>query len=307
MTRPFTDADVPDQRGRVVLVTGANTGIGHEAALVLASRGARVLLGCRSLDRGQDALDRIRRRVPDADVVLVLVDLGDLSSIADAAAAIAAHDRPLDVLVHNAGVMAPPYGQTVDGFETQFGVNHLGTFALTGHLLPTLVARTGSRIVVTSSIAHRSGRLLLDDLAAARSYDAMARYRQSKLANLLFALELDRRLRAADAATAAVACHPGIAVTELARHIAPAASWLLPVVRPVLQLRWNSARQGAWPTLMAATDPGVVGGEYLGPTGRGEIAGPAGRARIAGHARDQQLATALWDVSVEMTGIDPGV
>ena len=307
MANGFTHDDVPDQRGRTALVTGANTGIGFQVARVLAARGARTLLGCRSVQRGEEAAARIRRDTPGADVAVVELDQASLASVAAAADHVTEREERLDLLVNNAGVMAPPYRTTEDGFELQLGVNHLGTFALTGGLLPMLRDRPGARIVTTSSIAHTGGRLFLEDLDASESYDAEARYRQSKLANLLFALELDRRLRAADAAAISVACHPGIAATDLVRNPGPVLSLLLPVVRPIVGLVLNTPLQGAWPTLLAATGPDVEGGEYLGPTGRREMSGPAGRAEVAPRARDEELAARLWDVSVELTGVDPGV
>ena len=304
MPAGFTDTDVPDQTGRTFLVTGANSGIGFEASLVLARAGARVLLGCRDQDRADAAVDRIRRRVAGADMAIVQLDQADLASVEEAAARVREEPR-LDVLVNNAGVMVPPLSRTPDGFELQFAVNHLAVFALTAHLLPKLTEQPGSRVVTTSSIAHRTGRLLLDDLHAEDGYDASERYRQSKLANLLFALELDRRLRATDAATISVACHPGIAITELGRHMGSWVRWVKPLARPLLQLRYNSPAQGAWPTLMAATGPDVEGGDYLGPTKWGETAGPAGRAYAVTRARDAELAERLWEVSAELTGVEP--
>lgn len=305
MTDGFTDRDVPDQTGRTFLVTGANSGIGFEASAVLARAGARVLLGCRDAGRAEAAAAAIRDRTPDADLGIVLLDQASLGSVERAATRVREEEPRLDVLVNNAGVMAPPLTHTEDGFELQFGVNHLAVFALTAHLLPMLRGREGSRVVTTSSIAHRTGRLFLADPHAHEDYDAFERYRQSKLANLLFALELDRRLRAAGSPTASVACHPGLAVTNLAEDAAPWLRWFMPVIRPLLQLRYNSPAQGAWPTLMAATDPGVEGGEYLGPTLRGETAGPAARAKVSSKARDEDLARQLWDLSVELTGAEP--
>lgn len=305
MASGFTHRNVPDQSGRTILVTGANTGIGFEAAAVLARAGARVLLGCRDEQRARDAVDRVRRRVGDADTSIVLLDQASLASVEEAAARIREEEPRLDVLVNNAGVMAPPFSLSEDGVELQFAVNHLAVFALTAHLLPMLVAQPGSRVVTTSSIAHRTGRLFLDDLGAEGGYDAFERYRQGKLANLLFALELDRRLRAVDAETISVACHPGIAITDLGRHLGRWVQWVKPLVRPLLQLRYNSPRQGAWPTLMAATDPSIEGGAYLGPTRFDETAGPAGAARAATKARDEDLARRLWEVSVDLTGVEP--
>ncbi len=302
MSNGFTAADVPDQTGRTFLVTGANTGLGFETAKVLAARGARVLLGCRSADKARQAINEIETETPGADLAVVELDQADLASVRRAADQIAAEDR-LDVLVNNAGIMMPPKEMTVDGFESQFGVNHLGTFALTALLLPKLGEQTDSRVVVTSSIAHRDAKIHFDDIAAERSYRAQDRYRQSKLANLLFMYELDRRLTAAGSSTIAVGCHPGIADTELARHLPSLVRFAVPLFRPF----FNSAAEGAWPTLMAATGPDVAGGQYFGPSKRGETAGPAAVAHSTPVARDDALAAGLWELSIEMTGIDPGV
>ena len=298
----FTHSNVPDQSGRTILVTGANTGLGFESAKVLAAQGARVLLGCRSVDKANAAIDAIRADVSDADLDVVQLDQADLASVRDAAAQVNEEAR-LDVLVNNAGIMMPPKEMTVDGFESQFGVNHLGTFALTSLLLPKLDGQPDARVVVTSSIAHRGAKIFFDDINAERRYRAQDRYGQSKLANLMFAFELDRRLRRARSSTIAVGCHPGIADTELVRHLPSLVRFAVPLFRPF----FNSASQGAWPTLMAATVPGVEGGDYFGPTRRGETAGPAGKAHATSAARDGALAAGLWDLSIEMTGIDPAL
>ncbi|WP_040494512.1 oxidoreductase [Ilumatobacter nonamiensis] len=298
----FTDADVPDQSGRTMLVTGANTGIGFETAKALAEQGARVLLGCRSEDRATDAIARIHLEVGEADLAFVPLDQGDLSSVAAAADRVQEEER-LDVLVNNAGIMMPPRELTTDGFESQFGVNHLGTFALTSQLLPKLAETEGSRVVITSSIAHRAGNIHFDDIDASKNYGAQDRYQQSKLANLLFMYELDRRLRAVESTTIAVGCHPGIADTELSRHLPK----LLMLAAPMLKIFFNSSAEGAWPTLMAATADEIEGGDYTGPSKRGETAGPARKVPSTGRARDPQLANLLWDLSIEMTGVDPGI
>ncbi len=296
----FTDDDVTQQAGKTFLVTGANTGIGFETSKALAAKGARVLLACRSQDKAHDAMAAIAKAHPDADLDFVPLDQGDLASVEQAAEQVSDEAR-LDVLVNNAGIMMPPLHYTTDGFESQFGVNHLGTFALTGQLLAKLAETDNSRVVVTSSIAHKPGRIDFDDLAAQRGYDAQGRYQQSKLANLLFMYELDRRLRAADAPTMSVGCHPGIATTELARHLPRYVTFALPLAR----LAFNSPAQGAWPTLMAATDDALDGGDYVGPSRFGETSGPAQKVNSTRRARDHDLAARLWEVSVEMTGVDP--
>ena len=298
----FTAADVPDQTGKTFFVTGANTGLGFETARVLAAMGARVLLGCRTRSKADDAVARIRVEHPDAILEIVDLDLGDLESVRAAAAQVALEAR-LDGLVNNAGIMMPPRELTKDGFESQFGVNHLGTFALTGLLLPKLEQTAGSRIVNTSSNAHKAGKISFDDLAAERSYSSLGRYSMSKLANLLHTCELDRRLRARGSSTTAVCVHPGGSDTELARHLPDWTHLLFPIVRLFL----NTAAQGAWPTLLGATAPGVEGGQYFGPKGIGQIAGPARRVDSNAASKDVAVAGRLWDVSVELTGVDPGL
>jgi NAD(P)-dependent dehydrogenase (short-subunit alcohol dehydrogenase family) len=296
--QPYTEASVPDQHGRTILVTGANTGIGFEAARVLAERGARVLLGCRSEEKAEDAIDRILERHATADVAWVPLDLTSLRSVRAAAATVAAEPR-LDVLVNNAGVMIPPRTLTEDGFELQFGVNHLGHFALTGLLVDRLAATSGARVVNVSSLAHRTGQIDFDDPQAERSYDAMRRYRMSKAANMVFTFELARRFAARGLDVTAVACHPGVADTELSRTF-PA--WF-GLVGLFLRPFFNSPAEGALPTLMATTSPDVEPTDYFGPVKRGETAGSAGPAFIARHVRDEALGRRLWDLSMRLTGV----
>jgi len=295
----FTDQDVPAQNGRVFLVTGANSGIGYETARVLAGKGARVLMGCRSKTRAAAAISKIREEFPQADLTYIPLDLGDLESIREAAALVG-QERRLDVLVNNAGIMMPPREATMDGFESQFGVNHLGTFALTGLLLDKLAKGKEPRVVITSSMAHRSGRIDFDDINAEESYSRMGRYAMSKLANLLHMYELDRRLRAADSPVIAVACHPGVADTELTRNFP---GLLVSLFRPLSSLFMNSAAEGAWPTLAAAAAPGVESGSYFGPSRNGEWVGPAREVQPRPKAKRIETAKRLWDVSEEMTGV----
>ncbi len=300
MPESFSEVSVPDQSGRTIVVTGANTGIGYEAARVLAGRGARVLLGCRSAEKASAARDQIRALHPKAEVELLSLDLGNLQSVRDAAAQASREER-LDVLINNAGIMIPPREETSDGFESQFGVNHLGHFALTGLLLPKLRATPGSRVVTVSSTAHKAGKIDFDDVNATRSYSRQGRYSMSKLANLLFTHELQRRLEAAGAETLAVACHPGMSDTELSRYF-PA--WVMPFA-PLLRLLAQPPPMGALPTLRAATDPKVKGGEYYGPSQRFELVGPPVRVKPNAASRDRQVARRLWDLSIELTGVDP--
>ena len=301
MPQGFTDREVADQSGRTFIVTGANTGIGFETAKLLAKRGGRVLLGCRSEQRATDAIAKIRAESPEADVEFLPLDQADLASVRTAAEQAAAEPR-LDVLINNAGIMVPPRTLTADGFESQFAVNHLGTFALTAHLLPKLEETEGSRVVITSSLAHRGGRIHWDDIDAAKLYGRQARYQQSKLANLLHMVELDRRLKARGSGTIAAACHPGLAQTEIGRHFP-----LIQFAAPLVRTFFNTQAMGAWPTLMAATAAGVAGGDYYGPCRWGELSGPAAKAWSTPTSRDPKLGRRLWELSVEMTGVDPGI
>lgn len=294
----YRELDVPDQKGKTVLVTGANTGIGFDTARVLALRGARVLLGCRSEANAVAAIERIRAFNSDVDVSWVPLDLANLASIKTAADKVVQEER-LDVLVNNAGVMMPPKQQTDDGFELQFGVNHLGHFALTGYLLPKLQEQAGARIVNVSSLAHRNGHIDYADIHADRAYSRMGRYGMSKLANLLFMFELQRKLNAAGSSVISVACHPGGSATDLGRHIPR----LLAVLLTPINLVMNSSAEGALPTLMAATAEGVRGGDYFGPMRMGEMRHSAHRVHTSIAAKNESDAAKLWAISTELTGI----
>jgi len=298
MSRGFTADDVSVQTGRTFLVTGANAGIGFEVSKILAARGAHVVLACRDEDRAEVAMNRIWIDLPKAELSFQPLDLADLDQVRDAAKAVLSGPR-IDVLINNAGVMIPPRTLTKQGFELQFGVNHLGTFAFTG----LVHGHVDDRIVITGSIAHKSGAMDYSDLSASRSYHNWARYQMSKLANLLHMFELDRRLSAAGRATQAIGCHPGVALTELTRHLPLPLRTMTPLAGPF----FNSAAQGAWPTLQAATGARVQGGDYLGPQGLGEISGRSGPARATRDARDPKLARELWMRSIELTGVDPGL
>jgi NAD(P)-dependent dehydrogenase (short-subunit alcohol dehydrogenase family) len=298
----WTEKDVPDQSDRLAIVTGSNTGLGYDTARVLAARGAQVVMAVRDTAKGESAAARIRQLTPGAKVSVQKLDLGSLASVREAAAAMAAAYPRVDLLINNAGVMYPPKSRTADGFELQFGTNHLGHFALTGLLLPNLLEVDRSRVVVVASIAHNiRAKIDFDDLQwEKRRYDRAAAYGQSKLANLMFAFDLQRRLAAANAKTVAVAAHPGVAATELARHI-PGAS--LPGVNWISGKLLNTAEMGALPTLRAATDPAVTGGQYWGPDGFREMRGYPVLAISSKQARDVALQERLWKVSEELTGV----
>lgn len=297
MTAPWTESDIPSQRGRVALVTGANSGIGFETARALAAKGATVLLGCRDHARGDDARRRIITAAPDASLRVVALDLADLASVRRAADDVG--DR-LDLLVNNAGVMVPPLRRTADGFETQLGTNHLGHFALTLALLPRLRATSGSRVVTVTSLLARVGRIDFDDLDATRSYHRWARYAQSKVANLLFTHALQRRLARAGVACAALSSHPGAARTALGREFGPGNA----LVARWFDAMYQSPAMGALPTLRAATDPSARGGACYGPGGFGELRGAPVPVATSAYSRRDDVAARLWEVSARLTGVD---
>lgn len=298
----WTENDVPDQTGRLAIVTGSNTGLGYDTARVLAARGADVVMACRDTAKGDAAAARIRQLSPAAKVTVHKLDLGSLTSVKQAGAELAAAYPRIDLLINNAGVMYPPKSTTADGFELQFGTNHLGHFALTGLLLGNLLPVEGSRVVVVASIAHNiRAKIDFDDLQwERRRYDRVASYGQSKLANLMFAYDLQRRLAAAKAKTIAVAAHPGVAATELVRHI-PGAG--LPGFNWVSGKILNSAELGALPTLRAATDQTVQGGQYYGPDGIKELRGYPKLVSSSKQSQDVAIQERLWKVSEELTGV----
>lgn len=297
----FGLADVPDQSGRTAIVTGANSGIGWEAARILAEKGARVLLGCRSLQRGAQARARIRALHSKAQVEVIELDLGSLESVRIAADQLLLQPR-IDLLINNAGIMVPPRELTRDGFESQFGVNHLGHFALTGLLLERLRSTPRSRVVTVSSNAHKGAAIEFDDLHAERSYRRLPRYGMSKLANLLFTYELQRRLTSAEADVTALACHPGASMTDLSRHL-PA--WLLLALKPALYFMTHPPPAGAMPTVRAATDPKARGGQYYGPDGFLEFTGSPVLVESTAASHDAAAASRLWGLSMQLTGVDP--
>jgi NAD(P)-dependent dehydrogenase (short-subunit alcohol dehydrogenase family) len=302
----WTGADVPVQRGRTAVITGANTGLGFETARVLAARGAQVVLACRDLGRAKEAAARILSGgpqpagAPPAEVQVVRLDLASLGSVREAADEIGSGYGTIDLLINNAGVMMTPYGRTADGFELQLGVNHLGHFALTGLLLGRMLGREGSRVVTVSSNGHKSGRIDFDNLQSERRYRRMAAYYQSKLANLMFTHELQRRLAAGGARTQALAAHPGKARTELIRYLP---GWARFEDLVIEQPFGQSAAMGALATLRAAADPSARGGEYYGPGGRGELRGCPRLVASSERARDVDAQQRLWRESERLTGV----
>jgi NAD(P)-dependent dehydrogenase (short-subunit alcohol dehydrogenase family) len=291
----WTNDDIPDQSGRTILITGANSGLGFRSAQALAAKGARVLLGCRNAAKAAAALDEVKQVATGPAPEVVPIDLADLDSVRAAAADVAGRIDALDVLMNNAGVMATPKGRTPQGFETQLGTNHLGHFALTGLLLAQLRAAAAPRVISTSSQAHRMGRMRWDDLQWDRGYERWRAYGQSKLANLLFMRELARR----DTSIISAAAHPGWAAT----HLQSGEGITKKLSAMGNRVFAQSDSMGALPQLYAATMPDVASGEYFGPDGMFERAGHPTRVGMTAHARNDTDAARLWTVSEELTGV----
>ena len=301
MTVHWTTADIPDQSDRVAVVTGANSGLGYHVALALAVAGAEVVLACRSIGKAESARASIRAVSPAASVSVIRLDLADLASVAAFSDNFRGEFDRLDLLVNNAGLMAVDESRTVDGFETQIGVNHLGHFALTARLLPAMLSTPGARIASMSSLAHRPGHLVIDDLMfERRRYSRWQAYAQSKLANLLFTAELQRRLSEAGAGTIAAAAHPGVAHTDLGSEGHGISNRVMRLGLPIMS---PSAASGAVPILRAATDPTVLGGQFYGP--RWLVMGHPVLEAPSQRARDGASARALWEASAKLTGQDP--
>jgi len=291
----WTAADIPDQSGRTAVITGANTGIGFETAKALAAKGAHVVIAVRNIDKGKQAAAQLT-----GEVSVQELDLTSLDSISAAADALKSRFDRIDLLINNAGVMTTPKGTTADGFELQFGTNHLGHFALTGQLLERLLDVPGARVVTVSSNGHKMGGAIhFDDLQWERSYSRMGAYTQSKLANLLFTYELERRL-APRGKTIAVAAHPGTSTTELARNLPKPVQSAFLAVAPVFA---QSPAGGALPTLRAATDPGALGGQYYGPDGIAQQKGSPVVVASSAQSYDVDLQRRLWAVSEELTKV----
>jgi len=312
MSKDWKASDIRSLAGKRILITGANSGIGYHAALKLARKGAQVMLGCRDKRRGEDALSRLHDDAPGAHIELALFDLASLASVRSFAEKELAQHRPLDILINNAGVMAPPKRlQTTDGFELQFGTNVLGHFALTALLMPALEQAAAAsaerpRVVTLASIAHKRGRLNFDDLQSTKNYSPMKAYQQSKLADLMFAFELDRRLRAAHSRVMSVAAHPGVAHTNLFQvgDFGAFEKSVRKLVGHAIGAVLNTDAEGALPTLYAATAPDAEDGGYYGPQGFQEMRGEVvDRAIVAPQAKDGSAAARLWQVCEDLTGI----
>ncbi len=287
--------DIPDLSSKTAIVTGANSGIGLETTRELARRGARVILACRSAERGGTAIEDVKASVPNARVELAALDLSSLESVRAFASAMNAQLSQLDILINNAGIMMVPYGKTKDGFELQLGTNHLGPFALTVQLIELLLRAPAGRITSVSSTMHKLGRIDFDDLQSEKSYDKSRAYGQSKLANLLFAYELDRRLRTAGAGAISNASHPGYTRTNLQQGV--------PLFKLLNLVVAQEPPDGALPSLFAATSPDAERGEYYGPGRMFEMRGSPVRVSSSARSRDEAVAAELWTVSEELTGV----
>lgn len=299
----WTTTQIADLHGYTALVTGANSGLGRETTRALAAKGAHVVMACRNLEKGRAAKSALEESLPGASLELMQLDLASLSGVRDFAERFQAQHRQLHLLFNNAGVMALPYRKTPDGFEWQFGTNHLGHFALTGLVLPTLLATPKSRVITTSSTMQMAGKIEFDNLNSERSYSRWSAYGRSKLANALFAFELQRRLKQVGAETISLSAHPGYATTNLqTTSVTEAATaiegWMYSL------FRGQSAAMGALPQLYAATEPSLSGGEYIGPDGFLGMTGYPKKVLAVKRAYDEHVAAQLWKVSVEMTGVE---
>jgi NAD(P)-dependent dehydrogenase (short-subunit alcohol dehydrogenase family) len=300
----WTVEQIPLQTGKTALVTGANSGIGYQAALELARHGAHVLLGCRNAAKGAAALERLKREAPGASAEVVELDMASLASIRSFASGFGARGIALDLLINNAGVMALPKREvTADGFERQFGTNHLGHFALTGLLMPQLLAASAPRVVTVASLAHRNGKIDFENLQSERGYKPLDAYGESKLANILFAKELERRARAAGSKVISLAVHPGISMTSIMENGPGTKNFRAIVLRILAPIMIQPDAAGALPTLYAATSPEAKGGEYIGPDGFQEFKGSPVAVQPRPQALDEAVGKRLWTVSEELTGV----
>jgi NAD(P)-dependent dehydrogenase (short-subunit alcohol dehydrogenase family) len=300
----WTSADIPPQQGRTAVITGATGGLGYETALALASAGATVVLTGRNEAKGRRAIEEIRTQFPTAKIMYEDLDLSKLASVAGFVDRFAVAHTSLDLLINNAGVMAlPKRRETADGFEMQFGTNYLGHYALTGRLLPLLRRAARPRVVSLSSLAHRTGAIDFGDLQGINSYNPLKTYSQSKLATLIFAIELQRRSDAAGWGLMSNAAHPGYALTDLMANGPGTRGWMARIGRILQLFASQSAAEGALPTLFAATSPEAKPGGYYGPNGFYELKGRPAPAKIMPQAKDQAAAARLWEVSASLTGV----
>ena len=299
--KSFNIDKIPNHEGKIAIVTGANSGLGFETTKGLIKKGFLVIMACRDLKKAHGAHNKIKKEFPDADLKIIQIDTSSLKSVRAFADEFLNHYQKLDLLVNNAGIMVPPYSLTEDGFESQLGTNYLGHFLLTGLLMPALENTENSRIITLSSIAHKRGEINFDDLQfKKRTYKKWDSYGQSKLACLIFAYELDRKLKAKGFKIKSVASHPGVSLTNLWNHMPLGFRLISPVFNLFIS---QSAEEGAKPTLMAALDDNVNGGDYFGPTGFNEMKGEPGKVHSTPLSKNKEIAKKLWSVSEELTDI----
>ncbi len=301
MSKEFKLEEVTSMKGRIAIVTGANTGLGFETALAFAKKDIKVIMACRNEKKAKEAMDRIKKEVHLADLKFIPLDLMDLASVHSFADKFLEEFDRLDLLINNAGIMIPPFQKTKDGFESQMGVNYFSHFVLTGRLIDLLNKTEGSRIVTLSSKAHENGKIDFDDINSLKSYSKIKAYSQSKLACLMFSLEIDRRLKKANGSVLSVAAHPGVSTTDLGRHIPKFLYYLL---MPIFYWFTHKPAKGALPTIMAALDQDVSGGDYFGPKGFRGMKGKPTKIKAEPHAYDEKVAKRLWELSEEQTNFD---
>jgi NAD(P)-dependent dehydrogenase (short-subunit alcohol dehydrogenase family) len=300
--KSFDIENSTNNEGKIAIVTGANSGLGFETSKGLVKKGFLVIMACRDLKKAHAAHNKIIKDFAEANLKIIQIDTSSLKSVKAFADEFLQHYQKLDLLINNAGIMVPPFSLTKDGFESQLGTNYLGHFLLTGLLLPALEKAGNSRVVTLSSIAHKTGKINFDDLQfKKRTYKKWDAYGQSKLACLMFAYEMDRRLKAKGSKVISVASHPGVSLTNLWNHM----PWIFSLISPVFNLLFSHpADDGAKPTLMAALSNSVNGGDYFGPTGFNEMKGEPGKVHSTQLSKNKEIAKKLWSVSEELTGIN---
>ena len=297
--KQFSIENAPSQKGKIAIVTGANEGIGFEIALGLVSKNAKVIMACRNPDKANAAIQRIKKENPGAELEFMKLDLSSLKSVRTFVDAFKLKYKKLDLLINNAGIMIPPFSKTEDGFESQMGVNYFSHFLLTGLLLDELNAADNARVVSLSSVVHKSGKIDFDNLNAEKGYSKSDAYSQSKLACLMFAYELDRRLKKVNSSVISIAAHPGGSVTNLVKHMTVIQKIFL---LPIFRLLSHSPKNAALPSLMGATDPSTYSGDYFGPTGFGDISGKPGKVKSKAHSYDKKVAKKLWETTETLIG-----
>lgn len=296
----FNINNIPSQKGKIAIVTGANIGLGYETTIALAKKHMHIIMACRNIQKAQKAKETIMKIIPTASLEIMILDLNSLKSVREFSADFNKNHQTLDLLINNAGIMIPPFAKTEEGFESQMGVNYFAHFLLTGLLLPILEKTEGSRVISLSSIAHKSAKINFENLNSEKSYSKMEAYGQSKLSCLMFSYELDRRLKVSGSKVKSIAAHPGVSDTDLGRHVS---KWLYNLLLPVIRLMSHRPENAALPTQYAALVEDLKGGEYIGPTGFSEMKGKPGIAKSTPLSHDTQIAKQLWEVSEKLTNI----